>query len=126
MYVRIQGIGTSGRRETSEWQLLAEHNHGPYVPVLATVALIRKLVMTGPPRVGAMPCMGLVTLKEICAEFGTLEISTLEKKTPAMPTSFKSIVQWKNQVTGSKFSLRRSSPSSRSNTSMKDRNSMSS
>lgn len=37
---------------------------GPYVPTLAASALARKLAAGQLPAVGAMPCMGLLTLED--------------------------------------------------------------
>jgi len=76
LYVLLTGRDPSGKPMRREWQLVAQDNHGPYVPSLAVVALVRKLVNGWQPPSGAMPCMGLITLSEYIAEFQDLQIST--------------------------------------------------
>lgn len=68
MYVQLQGTDHKGRPLTREWQLIAEHNDGPQVPAMGVVALARKLAAQGPPRVGALPCMGMLSMDEYLAE----------------------------------------------------------
>lgn len=50
------------------WYLIAEGGDGPFVPVTPAAALVRKLAVGLPAR-GALPCLGLLTLAEIEAEW---------------------------------------------------------
>jgi hypothetical protein len=64
MHVQMRGIGRNGAPLSIEWQLIAEHGDGPYVPTAAAASLVR-LLITGLLQVrGAMPCIGLVPLPE--------------------------------------------------------------
>jgi hypothetical protein len=50
------------------WCLIAEGGDGPFIPVTPAAALVRKLARGASLR-GAMPCLGLLTLAEIDAEW---------------------------------------------------------
>jgi hypothetical protein len=64
--LRVDLEGNLGRRT---WCLLAEGGDGPFVPVTPAAALVRKLAR-GETRVrGAMPCLGLLSLASIEAEW---------------------------------------------------------
>ena len=47
---------------------------GPATPSAAAVVLARKVLDSGPPRAGALPCIGLLTLQEILADLRPLGI----------------------------------------------------
>ncbi|MCH8153441.1 MAG: hypothetical protein IH830_13840 [Planctomycetes bacterium] len=42
-------------------------NDGPAIPCSAAIVLAKKILDFGPPRAGAVPCMGFVTLDELAA-----------------------------------------------------------
>jgi NAD(P)-dependent dehydrogenase (short-subunit alcohol dehydrogenase family) len=76
MYVNVSGQTTQGQQVTREWQLLATHGDGPYVPTLAASALIRKLTSAEKPLpCAAMPCVGLLTLEDFAREMQGLNIT---------------------------------------------------
>lgn len=50
------------------WHLVVEGGDGPFIPVIPAVCLVRKLALGTITR-GAMPCLGLLTLAEIEAEW---------------------------------------------------------
>jgi hypothetical protein len=64
--LRIDLQGASGMRT---WCLLAEGGDGPFIPSVPAAALIRKLARGGISARGAMPCLGLLTLAEVEAEW---------------------------------------------------------
>jgi hypothetical protein len=74
MYVVVEGMCADGAPKRREWQLIAEANHGPYVPVLAATALIRRLANGREMPRGARPCIGLVLLDQFRAELEGLKI----------------------------------------------------
>lgn len=67
---------TSGE-EKRVWRLNADANRGPYVPVLAAVAIVRKWREGGRPVAGAYVCSGLLTMQEFEADFDALGMATL-------------------------------------------------
>lgn len=64
--LRIDLQGSFGARR---WCVLAEAGDGPFIPALPAAALIRKLARDEIAVRGAMPCLGLLSLAEIEAEW---------------------------------------------------------
>ncbi len=75
MFLHLSGNGLDGQARSVAVYLIARNNHGPYVPSIASVILARKLARGVVPVVGAMPCLGLMTLQEFIDEVADLEIS---------------------------------------------------
>lgn len=64
--LRIDLAGSFGARS---WCLLAEAGDGPFVPAIPAAALIHKLARGETIARGAVPCLGLLSLAEIEAEW---------------------------------------------------------
>jgi hypothetical protein len=62
-------VNLDGPEEKRSWCLIAEGGDGPFVPAVPAVALIRKFARGGVEELGAMPCIGLLTLAEIEEEW---------------------------------------------------------
>lgn len=75
MHVEVDGLARDGGAITRRWVLVARDNHGPYVPTLAAVALVRQALEPGALRPGASACVGLVSLAAIEREARGLAIS---------------------------------------------------
>ncbi len=76
MLVEARGVDGESRAVTAEWRLNADANRGPYVPVLAAVAMVRKWQDGQRPPPGAHVCSGLLSLQEYDADFAALGIAT--------------------------------------------------
>lgn len=63
--LRLEAKAASQRRT---WNLIAEGGDGPFIPVTPAAALVRKLA-GGLATRGALPCLGLLSLAEIEAEW---------------------------------------------------------
>lgn len=74
MFVCLTGEGLEGQLLHINWNLLARQNHGPYIPCGAAIALARKLAGGAKLPIGAMPCVGLLTVKEFLAPLRNLDI----------------------------------------------------
>lgn len=74
MFVRLRGIGHDDKALCVTWTLVAQNNHGPYVPCGAAVALARKLCSAAHLPSGAMPCMGLLSVEEYLAALPGLNL----------------------------------------------------
>ena len=74
MHVSVRGRDAQGAVQERAWVLVAGSGDGPYVPTLAASALARKLAAGQRPAVGAMPCMGLLTLEDFEQEAHGLDI----------------------------------------------------
>ena len=77
MHVTVRGLDKQSQPISRTWWLLADNNHGPHVPCFPAIALARKLLRGEVSARGAMPCMGLLTLEEILAVGGDLELRTV-------------------------------------------------
>ena len=74
MFVALEGIGRSGQAHRITWNLIAQHNHGPFIPCGASIVLANKLAAGAHLRIGAMPCIGLLTLVEYLDALKGLDI----------------------------------------------------
>ena len=62
-------VDLQGSFGSLRWCLLAEGGDGPFIPAIPAAALIRKLARGAMAVRGAMPCLGLLSLAEIEAEW---------------------------------------------------------
>lgn len=69
MMVQISGVDARAQPVTVTWSLLAEQDHGPFVPVMAAAAALHKL-LHAPPAPGARLACDALSLDEITAEMG--------------------------------------------------------
>lgn len=76
MSVSVIGKDQSGRRRTSTWYLVAQSNHGPEIPCMASILLTRKLARGEKPPIGAQVCMGMLKLSDFELEFARWDIKT--------------------------------------------------
>jgi saccharopine dehydrogenase-like NADP-dependent oxidoreductase len=74
MFVRLKGLGHDGEPLRITWNLIAQNNHGPYIPCGAAVALTKKLCSNVRLPSGAMPCMGLLSVEEYLAALPGLDL----------------------------------------------------
>jgi saccharopine dehydrogenase-like NADP-dependent oxidoreductase len=65
MHVTVRGLALNGEPAVRSWFLLADQDHGPFIPCFPAIALARKLVRDEISARGAMPCMGLLTVDDI-------------------------------------------------------------
>ena len=64
MFIELSGKDKQGRVKKVTWHLIARNGHGPYVPTIPVVVLVKKLIAGEKFLKGAYPCMGLFTLDE--------------------------------------------------------------
>ena len=69
----VRGLDQGGRRIERRIALVTDFD-GPATPSSAAVVLARKTLRNGPPCVGALPCVGLLTLDEILEQVQPLGI----------------------------------------------------
>lgn len=74
MFVRLEGLDHDGKSLRTTWNLIAQHNHGPFIPCGAAVALTRKLCSDEGLPSGAMACMGLLSVEEYLAALPGLNL----------------------------------------------------
>lgn len=83
MLVEAVGADGGGNPVRSRWLLNADANRGPYVPVLAAVALARRWRDGRKPEAGACACSGILPIDEFDADFTALGIKHRFNSTPA-------------------------------------------
>jgi len=74
MKVMLSGRDQKSQRKHIHWLLCAEKGVGPYIPTLSAIILAKKLIAGEIDTVGAMPCLGLYSLKEFDREAQQLGI----------------------------------------------------
>lgn len=76
MLVSLAGHRHDGGRVRVEWHLTADSEHGPEIPCMAALLLVKKLKHGQVTVHGATPCMGLLSLDEFAPEFARWNIRT--------------------------------------------------
>ena len=69
----VRGLDHGGRPVERRIALVTDYD-GPATPSSAAVVLARKILNLGPPRIGAFPCVGLLTLDELLAHLHPLGV----------------------------------------------------
>lgn len=82
-------VGSTSRA----WCVIAEGGDGPFIPVTPAAALVRKLA-GGLATRGAMPCLGLLSLDEIAAEWrrAGLRVAAGWNDTDLRPTLYRRVL----------------------------------
>lgn len=75
MHMRLTGLDENDRQKSINWYLTAKQNHGPEIPCVAALILVRKMLRDEITERGAMACLGMITLAEFDAEVGDLDIA---------------------------------------------------
>jgi hypothetical protein len=76
MLVSLTGTTPQGGKRRVEWQLIADDNHGPEIPCMPAILLVRKIARNGLAERGAHPCMGFLGLEEFAPEFARWGMKT--------------------------------------------------
>ncbi|QJQ32271.1 saccharopine dehydrogenase [Sphingomonas lacunae] len=76
MDVHVRGEDATGTSVTARWTLRAEGNRGPFVPTLATLALLRRHRDGQAPAPGARACINELALSDFTGDFAELGIET--------------------------------------------------
>jgi len=76
MHIILDGRDLNGSPVSKKWFIIARDGDGPYIPTVPAVVLAQKIIAGKLDMIGAMPCLGIVTLKEYLQELQGLNIST--------------------------------------------------
>jgi hypothetical protein len=76
MHVIISGKDKAGNPYTRRWFIIALDGHGPHIPTVPAIILAKRLARHESSLVGAMPCVGLITLQEYLDELREFNIET--------------------------------------------------
>jgi saccharopine dehydrogenase-like NADP-dependent oxidoreductase len=74
MFVCLEGADPVGRPLRINWNLIAGHNHGPFIPCGAAIVLAIKLAQGVKLVTGACPCTGLLTVDEYLGALEGLDV----------------------------------------------------
>jgi hypothetical protein len=74
MFVELSGTDRTGRPLSKAWTLIAERGDGPWVPTLAALIVVRKLLDGSLGVRGARACLDLFDIAEVEAELARFEI----------------------------------------------------
>ena len=74
-FMRIGGQDHRGLDKNITFDLTARNGDGPYIPCMPAIILASKLAKGQIDKTGAMPCIGLLTLKEYLEALEPLDIS---------------------------------------------------
>ena len=92
MVAEAWGLDAAGQPLHRRWTLVAEAGDGPVIPTLPALAILRALAAGKPLPPGARPCVGVLTLPEIAAEFAPYRIHTSEDGAPSPPPLFARVL----------------------------------
>lgn len=76
MTVTLLGISIVGAPLTLRWHIVAPHSRGPEIPAMPAILLARKIATGNVDQIGALPCIGLLTLDEFVPEFAKWGMQT--------------------------------------------------
>ncbi len=76
MHILLEGYDIAGQPHHLDWFIIAKNGDGPQIPTIPAIVLAKKIAKGEFPAVGAMPCVGLVSLSEYLEELSAFEVST--------------------------------------------------
>ena len=74
-YMHFFGTDDQGKRRELEFNIVAKHGDGLYIPSMPAILMARKLVSGEIAESGAVPCVGFITLDEYLEALGEFAIS---------------------------------------------------
>lgn len=74
-HMELSGIGKDRSNKKITFELTARSGDGPYIPCMPAILMTKKLANGTIKEAGAIPCMGMITLKEYLDALGDLHIS---------------------------------------------------
>jgi predicted dinucleotide-binding enzyme len=78
MAVTLHGRDRQGAAQRVAWHLVARRGHGPFIPTIASLIVAKGLIAGTLHQRGAMPCLGLFTLRDFLGEVADLDIAAAE------------------------------------------------
>jgi hypothetical protein len=78
MHMIFEGKNKAGQNITKKWFIIALDGDGPYIPTIPAVVLTKRVLNGQFNTIGALPCVGLVSLEEYLNELKHLKVKTYE------------------------------------------------
>ncbi len=79
MHMVLQGLDQNNQAKQITWYILGLDGDGPYIPTIPAVILAKQLCRNEIDLIGAMPCVGLVSLKSYLDHLKQFNIKTFEE-----------------------------------------------
>lgn len=76
MFVKLEGTRGCGSNSIVQWTLIADGDHGPYIPTMAAEAIVRRVMSGTSPAAGARVCSSELTLADFEPAFSRHNIRT--------------------------------------------------
>ena len=76
MHMIIKGKDKNNKLLAKKWFIIAKNSDGPNIPSIPAIIIAKKLYKNQIKVRGAMPCLGLVSLKEYLKELEEFDINT--------------------------------------------------
>lgn len=76
MHIILRGKDGDGKPHERKWFIIAKDSDGPNIPTIPAIIIAKKIYENQMKVTGAMPCLGLVTLKEYLKELEEFNIKT--------------------------------------------------
>jgi hypothetical protein len=73
--MRLTGTALDGTPKLQTFHITARSGDGGYIPCIPAILLARRLARNQTSELGAMPCMGLIGLRDYLDGLADLEIS---------------------------------------------------
>lgn len=94
MFVEVEGKTNNNELKRCSWHMIAEGDHGPFIPAMAVAALVKKWLRNQPPEPGARVATGEVELSDYHPFFAERKIRTGERLTSTQTTPlYASVLQ---------------------------------
>jgi len=74
LIVRVGGTDATGAQAIREWHMIAEGDHGPFIPSMAVAALVKNIGNGNNPSPGARTALGVFSLAHFEAQFSDKQI----------------------------------------------------
>ncbi len=78
MHIILKGKDPTGQPLTRKWFIIGLDGDGPQIPTIPAIILAKKIVRGEDNLMGAIPCVGLVTLEEYLKELAPFNIQTYQ------------------------------------------------
>ena len=78
MHIKMEGLDHHQKPISKNWYLIAHSGDGPFIPTIASVLIVKKLLKGSLKQRGAIPAVGLFTLEEFISEISDLDIDVFD------------------------------------------------
>lgn len=81
MHVVVRGLGPERAPYTVEWFVIARDGDGPHIPTIPAIVLTERLLKGDLDLIGAVPCVGLVSLESYLGALSPYRVETFVNET---------------------------------------------